>query len=65
MSRITVIKDGKRFRCGPETARAYIARGAKLDEQDARGVESYHAYMLNRTPPVIKKAPKRATEKES
>ena len=55
MSRVTVIHEGRSFRCSPEVARAYIERGAKLDAKDERGSEAYQYFMRNRKPPTKKR----------
>ena len=58
MSRVTIIYKGKTMRCAPDTARAYIAQGAELDQNDRRGVESYEYHVQRRTTPTKPKTSK-------
>ena len=64
MSRVTVIRDGKSFRCSPDVARAHIERGAQLDRSDKRGVGAYEYFMRNRTSPKKKRAKTKPKDKE-
>ena len=62
MSRVTIIHEGRSFRCSPEVARAYIENGAKLDPSDQRGADAYEYFARNR--PMPKKPRKKPETKD-
>ena len=64
MSRVTVIHEGRSFRCSPQVARAYIEKGAKLDSSDKRGSDAYEYFMRNRRVPRKRKKSAKTTDKE-
>ena len=62
MSRVTVVHEGRSFRCSAPVAQAYIQKGAKLDRADKRGTKAYEYFMRNRTRPT--KARRKTKDKE-